>query len=77
MNGQLLSQKYYNVYGIFQPCYKENMLVQVEVESIIKTVSMTVEISQALAGETGKSMKYSYPVFFGCLDLQWVVALGK
>ena len=38
-----------------------------------------VEISQALAGETGKSMKYSYPypVFFGCLDLQWVVALGK
>lgn len=36
-----------------------------------------VEISQALAGETGKSMKYSYPVFFGCLDLQWVVTLGK
>ena len=36
-----------------------------------------VEISQALAGETGKSMKYSYPVFFGCLDLQWVVAQGK
>ena len=36
-----------------------------------------VEISQALAGETGKSMKNSYPVFFGCLELRWVVALGK
>ena len=28
-------------------------------------------------GETGKSMKNSSPVFFSCLDLQWVVALGK
>lgn len=39
IEGQLLSQKYYNVYGIFPHCYKENKLVHIEVESIIKTGS--------------------------------------